>query len=392
MSRAKGKTHSKAKAAHGGHKDDAPQAAQLEALHRLGKGGHFEQARRQCAALIQAFPRYKPLLGIACDIECLAGDPMAIAARAWDWHQGTPNSLLALEALASAAQEADLQALHALAMLRLQALAEGLPYPPALPRHSISTPLGPLSLEQAVALDLGRLHISDDRFDAAIAVLRDVSHPSARNNLAMALFCGGDVRGAQAMAEAAWREHPENLYALERSLRWRCWLDGLAPCRAFAATLRVVRPLRAEDAVARVTALRFMGDDEGAHAAWEDSARLGLWRSAAPGLRAVFDALHQPGAALPGDTRLWLPRQWCLAAERLTRQVDAAPTAQAQAALEALDAHLARLDAHTEYLQRVCALGDDASRCLALRILRHRAAHGDEDARRALDTAPAAAG
>lgn len=387
MSRAKGKTHSKAKAAHGGHRDDAPQPAQLAAVRRLLEGGHIDQARRQCAALHRAFPRFRPLLGLACDIESFGGDPMAATARAWDWHQGAPNSLVALEALAGGAQEADLQALHALALLRLQALEEG--HPPALPHHAIPTPFGPLTFEQAVALDLGRLHISDDRFDAAVAELRAVSHPSARNNLAMALFCGGDVRGARAEAEAAWREHPENLFALEHSLRWRCWFDGLAPCRPFAATLRVARPGRAEDAVARVTALRFMGDDEAAHAAWEDSARLGLWRGAAPGLRELFDALRKPGTTLPGDTRLWLPRQWCLATDRLTQQLGTAPTAEVRAAL---DAHFARLDAHTEYLLRVCALGDESSRLTALYILAHRARVGDEDARRALDEAATAAG
>jgi hypothetical protein len=89
------------------------------------------------------------------------------------------------------------------------------------------------------------MYLADDNAGAAVAVLSGVGHPSARNNLALALFGNGDVAQAPAVAEAAWEAHPENLFALERALRWRCWAQGMQRCVGFGATLRAAVPRRA---------------------------------------------------------------------------------------------------------------------------------------------------
>lgn len=301
------KTRTKAKAGHDRRKDNAPRPEQVAAVRRLLEYGHVAQARQQCAALRRSHPSFKPLYGLACEIEEIAGEPMLAAARAWEWHHAAPHSDLALEALAGDADEAGLAAIAALAAWRLQGLDEDSPRP-ASPQASIDTPLGPLSFEQALAMDLGRMHMSDDRFEAAIEVLREVDHPSARNNQALALFHCGDVRGAQAMAAAAWQANHDNLFALERSLRWRCWLEGMAPCRGFAATLRASRPRRSDDAIARVSALRFLGDEEGARAAWEDSADQSFWDDASAEQEDMFEALRDPEEEFSGEGTLWLPR------------------------------------------------------------------------------------
>lgn len=377
MSRIKSK--SKTKAGHDRRKDDAPQPEQLAAVRRLLEHGHVAQARQQCAALRRSHPGFKPLYGLACEIEEVAGDPLLIAARAWEWHHAAPHSVLALELLAASADAADLNAVAEWATRQLQALDGDEPDTP--PPEPLRTPLGPLSFEQGMALDLGRMHMGDDHFEAAIEVLRDVDHPSARNNHALALFHCGDVRGAQAMAEAAWRASHDNLFALERSLRWRCWLEGMAPCRGFAATLRASRPRRSEDAIARVSALRFLGDEEGARAAWEDSADLDFWDDASAEQEDLFEALRDPAEEFPGEATLWLPRSWSRTLEQLAVQMK---TGAGPGAQQHWDTHLDHLEAHTDYLVRACALADHLTRFITLEALKRRAEQGNADARQAL--------
>ena len=55
---------------------------------------------------------------------------------------------------------------------------------------------------------------------------------------------------------------PANLIALEQTLRWRCWTEGLGPCMGCVPTLRAAVPRRTEDAAARVAALHFSHDME----------------------------------------------------------------------------------------------------------------------------------
>lgn len=100
------------------------------------------------------------------------------------------------------ADRAGLTALQISAHRALQALGgTGTSWP--LPRF-IKTD-DSLSHKQAKALDLGRMHLHDDNPQATVAVLRDLQHPAARNNLAVALFMIGDVAAARQVAEANWQ-------------------------------------------------------------------------------------------------------------------------------------------------------------------------------------------
>lgn len=357
----------------------APQSDQLGAIRRLADAGDLDKAQQRLAALRKAFPGFKPLLGLAWEIESAAGEPMSAAARAWEWQLASPNSRLALEALAGSAREAGLLAVMVRAEQRLRSLEADnalLPGP-----ESLDTPLGPLTLDQAEAIDLSRMHLADDKPGAAAAVLSGVEHPSAHNNRALALFGSGDVRQAQAVAEAAWLAHPDNLFALERALRWRCWAQGMPPCFGFSATLRATAPRRAEDANARIAALRFLGDVDAARAAWEDVQHHAFWRYAAPEQIDLFDDLEDSVAEVRGEHSLWFPRPW----ERALVQLSRGSTAATQDAVAPRwDAQLDTCDAHVDYLKRACELGDPAIRLLALAVLKRRVKQGDMVARDAL--------
>lgn len=163
-----------------------PQPDQQAAIRRLADAGDLDKARQRLAALRKAFPDFKPLLGLAWEIESLAGEPMAAAARAWDWQLALPKSQQALAALGQSAGAAGLAAVTVRAALRLRSVEAG--QPEQALNEPFESPLGPLTLEDAEAIDLARLHLSDDNPSAAATVLRGVNHPSARNNLALALF------------------------------------------------------------------------------------------------------------------------------------------------------------------------------------------------------------
>ncbi len=357
----------------------APQPDQLTAIRRIADTGDLDRARQRLAALRKAFPGFKPLLGLAWEIESLAGEPINASARAWDWQLASPNSAQALEALADSAREAGLLALMARALQRLSRFDE-VPAAP-LPPDAFDTPLGPLTFEQAQAIDLSRVHLADDNPGAAVAVLHGVEHPSARNNLALALFGNGDVAQAQAVAEAAWEANPDNLFALERALRWRCWAQGIQRCVGFGATLRATTPRRAEDANARIAALRFLGDLDAARAAWEEVQDEPYWDDAALEQTDLFDDLGEGDVDVLGEQSLWFPRPW----ERALGELASGSNAATEAAIEPLwEAQLNRCDAHADYLKRACELGDEAVRFLALAVLKRRAKRSDMAAREAV--------
>ncbi len=359
--------------------ESAPQPDQLAAIRRIADAGDLDKAQQRLAVLRKAFPGFKPLLGLAWEIEALAGEPIGAAARAWEWQLASPNSAQAFEALADSARDAGLLAMMARALQRLSRLQEVTAAP--LPPDAFDTPLGPLTLEQAEAIDLSRMHLADDKPSAAVAVLQGVDHPSAQNNLALALFGSGDVARAQAVAQAAWEANPDNLFALERALRWRCWAHGMQRCVGFGATLRACVPRRAEDANARIAALRFLGDTEAANAAWEQVQDEDYWDDASLEQTDLFDDLGEPDADVLGEHSLWFPRPWELALGELASGSNAAT----ETAIEPLwAAQLGRCDAHTDYLKRACELGDEAVRFLALTMLKRRAKQSDLAAREAL--------
>jgi hypothetical protein len=165
-----------------------PHADQFAAVRRVADAGDLSKARQRLAALRKSFPAFKPLLGLAWEVEDRCGVPMLAAARAYEWQRAAPNSRAAVEALCESARAAGLAAVYARAVQRLRAL-DGQSALPLI--DFIDAPLGALSFEQAEAIDLSRMHLADNDPSAAAAVLKDVDHPSARNNLALALGrCG----------------------------------------------------------------------------------------------------------------------------------------------------------------------------------------------------------
>ena len=132
---------------------------------------------------------------------------MLAAARAVAWQRASPQSRAANEALCSSARAAGLVAVYGRALQRLTAMDGAGVY--SLP-ESINSPFGTLSHEQAEALDLSRMHLADENPTAAMAVLQGLDHPSARNNLALAAFVGGDLAQAVAVIEANWRAEPRS--------------------------------------------------------------------------------------------------------------------------------------------------------------------------------------
>jgi tetratricopeptide (TPR) repeat protein len=341
----------------------------MAAVRRIADQGDIVQARQRLAALRKGFPAFKPLLGLAWEVEDHSGTAMLAAARAYEWQSASPGSRAALEALCTSAGEAGLSALYADAMFRLDQVDN--PDPDAAPpEQTFDAPLGALTMEQAMAIDLSRIHLADNQPQAAAEVLKGIDHPSARNNLALALFIGGDLRAAREVIEAAWQAEPANLFALERAVRWRCWSEGLAPCLQFAAVLSATLPRRPEDAVARVGALRFLGDSAAATAAWRDSDELPFWDHYSDEQRELFDDLSEPDAELPGNTGLWFPQLWIQALTALSAEPGAERNPQWP---PRWDACLDQCDAHSDFLERAAELGDRAIRYVALEVLKRRA-------------------
>ena len=368
------------KTLHRKNPSSSPSADQLAAVRRLADAGDPAPARKRLAALQTSFPGFKPLLGLAWEVEDRCGVPMLAAARAHAWQRAAPNSRAAAEALFESARAAGLVAVHARAIARLRAM-DG---ESALPLIDFfEAPLGNLSFEQAEAIDLSRMHLADDDLAAAAAVLQGVDHPSARNNLALALFCAGNVAQAREVIEANWQGNPANLFALERAVRWRCWADGLDRCLGFIATLRHTTPCRAEDAIARVAALRFLDDAQAARTAWDETADAPYWGQATDEQRAMFDALTDPAGDRTADNALWFPSHWMHAMVALARE----PQRRGDERLEQrLDARLDACDAHADYLGRAAELGEAAVRMVALAVLKRRAGQADGAAITCLQT------
>ena len=348
----------------------APAAAQLAAVRRAAEAGNAAQARKRVGALRTSFPAFKPLLALAWEVEDRCGSPMLACARAWEWQNAVPGSRAAVEALCASAGEAGLVALGARVLRRLRAL-DG---QPAAPREPFESPLGPLSFEQAEAMDLGRMHLADNDFAAAESVLRGVDHPSARNNLAVALFTAGDLVQAREVIATAWQADTDNLFALERVVRWHCWAEGMERCAGFTETLRRGVPRRAEDATAQIIALRFLGDEEAARQAWDAVEEAPWWAAAGNEQRRLFESLDGSHAGLPGDAASWFPNTW-------VQELAALASASKRGGEAAMRPVWDACDAHADYLARAAELGDTVARFLALAVLKQRALHGADAAR-----------
>ena len=358
----------------------SPNPEQVAAIRRLAENGGIEQARLRLVGLRKSFPSFKPLFGLAWEIEDLGDEPARATARALEWQEASPNSRAAVEAVCESAHRAGFFMLFARAADRLNEMdgKAGTAVP-----ASIDNPLGALTPEQALAMDLSRMHLNDNNTAAAIATLQGVDHPSAKNNLALAWFVDGQVREALAVAEANWQTHPNNLFALSDTVRWRCWLKGMSPSMGLKAPLQHTVPLRAEDAFAMVLGLRFLGDETAATQAWTNADRAAFWTHTARDQRTVFLGLQDPLTKWPGGSAAWFPRKWLDA----YRNALVAHKDLKSALLEQQDqAFAAVCDAHTDYLARVIQLGDEISRHLAFSVLKERAKHHSEAVRDALIT------
>ncbi len=399
----------------------APQPAQLDAVRRLADGGRHDEAIRRLAELRARFPSFKPLLALAWEVEWKAGKAIDACARAWDWAQASPGSRAAQEALRDSALEAGLFAL-ATSVLRRLASLDGKSFDEPAPEIG---PFGSLTLDQATQLDLGRMFLTAQRYDAAREILAEVDHPAARNNLALAQHSTGDMDGALATFEDSWQREPRNLFALEWVARLRLWRHGRDRAAGLVAPLRGPTPLRPEDAYAQVGGLLLLGADADADAAWRAADDADYWAvettNSLP-LRTRFDylggiAAHRLGDNNEADRRLGLAckTDGNYSSAALARLTLAAPHIAGGISAEigefgewfpaswigtmrdmkteqsALEAFLARCDASSDYLGLAAELGGETPRRIALEILKLRAGDGDcgSDRRTEVATRPA---
>jgi hypothetical protein len=359
---------------------DAPPSDQVAAVRKLVQALDLPRARQRLAALRAAYPAFKPLYGLAWEIEDAGGYPMAACAAAWAWHQASPGSRAALEALVENARGAMLVGLAVRAQHRLRQLDEGPGVPE--PVEHIDAPLGRLTLAEAEGLDLGRMFLANDDPAAARTALEGIDHPSARNNLALAGFFEGRVAHAAELAEANWRADTANLFALEQLVRWRCWTAGLADCRDYADVLRQTRARRPEEALARCLALQLLGDEQAMRQAHTEESGAAYWQGATDQQLDLFDLLIDPRADEEslGEDATWFPRRW-----RKQLGAAAGPLRRGEAGAQARwDAQLDACDAHADYLLRAVQWGPVTVRRVAREVLLRRAGLGDAPALAAL--------
>lgn len=350
----------------------------MAALELLINAGDHAAARRRLHTLRQSYPEFTPLLRLAWEIEDQMGQHMAAAARAYDWHQAAPNSEMALSALAHSAKKQGLLALAWHAEDRLDAL-QGIPAQKEA--SAINGPFGPITVQMMVLGDLAQMHTSDNNPKATIALLKDVKHPSGRNNLATAWFMLGEVQKAHDIATATWQDYPDNLYAMGIMVRWRCWLQGLDRCKGFSAPLLATRPQRSDDAIARIETLRFLGEEAMAQQAWQDVQGADFWDVTDDTNLAAFKRLKPAGTSLQEFAGNWLGLGW------LNDFKDSVQSLKDDATNEyspQVNQKLLNLGAHTDYLSRALVLGDALTQSVALSILKQRSLLSDASAQTAL--------
>jgi len=245
--------------------------------------------------------------------------------------------------------------------------------------------------------------------DAAASLY--LNHPLASNNLALALFCSGEVERARQLTESSWHAEPNNLCALELTVRWRCWRFGLGSAVGFSAALRHTPARSSEDAIARVVGLLFLREWAMAGEAWRSAANEDFWHRSGADQQARFhylgsiaalrgaepeqarrrlqraldvDLEHRPSAALLAKLSgsraetsdeidiggPWFAQAWL---DRMRGLCDLAPALQ-QSWFDALSD---TCDAHADYLGMAAELGGPTICGLAIAILKRRACKGD---------------
>lgn len=396
---------------------DKPQSAQVDAVRRLVDEGKFEEARTRLQALRQRFPKHRPLLALAWEVEDEAGDLWHAVARAFDWVQASPGSAAALSALEGAAFFAGMPALGAATSMQL-ALLEGKVVAPLPP---MPTPFGPLSMEDSVLVDISRLLLQDARYDETIDRLRGVTNSALRNNRALAYFAKGETAQALEEFEDIWRTQPLNLFSLERVIRLRIWHQGRDSAKNLVEPLLTTMPMRAEDALGKLTGLILLNEWYAAEASWQAESNAGYWSDRDDGvLHGLFAYLGAVVAVRSGDANAaqerlrqaegrnpnhlpifdlsaalllksdaggyivevgefgaWFPMTWCyrMAELRDSKKMDIEQQLRRQFAL---------CDAHADYLGLAVELGGKWSGTIATKILRQRATQGDPAAKEQL--------
>lgn len=392
----------------------APQPAQLDAIRKLLHSGRYEEAARRADELHARHPGFKPLLGLRWEAADRAGNFLSATLHAWDWSRAAPGSLAALEALRDSAYDAGFAALYASAVMKL-AQAHGEP-PPELPQ--MQGPLGDIAFDEAIASDLSRLYLTFDRFDAVVELLEGATHPTLRNNLAVARFARGEVDAALKEFEENWQRDTRNLFALQHIVQLRLWKAGRAAAEERLPMLRDTEVLRPEDALAKLFGLLVLDALDDALAAWQTLAAAAFWNDGNrhhqstcayfaglaawrkgdadaagklfsealdfnPGNVDAQDAElalsllpHGEEPDLPaGEFRAWFPQSWIV-------ELRAAKGEAAQNAVS--EDQQRRCDAHVDYLVRAAESGGPAVRYYAIGSLKIRALAGDDTATAAL--------
>ncbi len=381
-----------------------PQPAQLEAIRRLVGQGQLDSARTRLLALRRQFPQFKPLLALAWELARESGNQVEAACAALDWSRASPGSALAWQALGDSAGT-EFPALSVSALRRGDELAgKAVGDEP----EAESTPFGPLTFQDSVRMDVCRIMLSAGRLDEAEAAVADLSHVSARNNLALVHFAKGDVARALAILEDNWQQAP-NLFALGRLVRLRLWTGGLDSAAGLASDLFQAEAHRGEDRLGQVEGLVLLGRLEEAEEIWlrNDAAHedtdgrpgefpyLGAylaWRLGKEEL-ALERLLQDPDsyeaqnmvqdfalAKLTRGTPDWSVGEWA-AWWPLSNINRARKEAKTDADVLAV---MSMLKPHNDYLMRMIELGGKVCRTIALPLLQDRASHGDEGASAAL--------
>lgn len=378
--------------------DARPLPAQTDAVRRSLHEGRAGEAREKLARLRRQFPDFKPLFALAYEIESASGNVLASATSAWDWSRASPNSQAAWQALGESAGMT-FPALSIYAWRLAKRLAGEAPTPEP---EDEQTPFGPLSFDEARRMDMCRMLLSNGRFDEAEAAITGIGHVSARNNLALVYFGRGRVDEALAQVERCWQEAPENLFALERVIRLRLWTGGLDRAAGLGETLVRIRPLRTDDARAKMIGLLLLdryddaevclaeclagvageeAPDEmnylGAYAAWRRGdlpTTLTLLKKAKNFALASEVAEQVVLGGFSGESPNWMIGDiagwWPL--ESINRLRDSGSADE-----DALIRLLEPLAPHVEYLGRMAEQGGKFGPILAVPLLKARALAGD---------------